>query len=385
MRAHSFLSALGVVAVAIVAFLVAHVGVRMYQLRGDYVRDRGGLVVLGGNDPSGTDWRGFVMLYVGPDRRPCPFLIDTGFAGPTVINPAVLSMSPRDHLEGWVNAIETGKMPAQPSDDAVPGLLGNAGIKYTGTETRLLSSLSGTHEVTSARGSTIIAMSPQGNPINRDVVVEYVPGTPSILTFTDMARMRICVLDMSGSKEMHIQIGMDTAPVGTAWPVQNHNMGVTAFQCRINQTKVWLVADTGFGGAIGLNSARKDVVVNGDACTNVLHATVKQIDVRAHEVCAAVGMADVTIDYEDGRTAALGKLPINLNASDIDGADGLIGLAALRRLAPLVVDVRTLFHVPQLGTCSPARDTGNWTPELIHAQFRAPSDQCDTLPVTPCS
>lgn len=383
-HARSLATALAVVVGAIVVFFVAHVGVRVYQLRPDGIQGGSSMLVMGGGDPSGTDWRAFVMMYIGPEGHKCPFLIDTGFAGPTVLNPATLEMTPRDSMREWITAIESDATDTEPPADEIPDILRKAGVTFTGTTERWLSSLSGTHKVTSSRGTTQLALTPVGSAVRRDVVVEYVPSTPSILTFTDMARMRVCVLDVASPDTVSIRIGASDAPPNTAWPTQEHLMGVTVLQCRINGERVRLVADTGFGGAVGLNAARKDIVVQGDACRTVLQATVRQVDVRANEVCAAVGMASLAIDYQDGSSAALGKVPVNLNASDIENVDGLIGLAALRRLAPLVVDVRTLAHVPQLGTRAPTSSPTNWTPELIHAQFRSSGASCTTAPVKPC-
>lgn len=383
-HARSLAAALAVVVGAVAVFLVAHVGVRMYQLRRDDVQDGASLLVMGGGDPSGTDWRAFLMMYVGPNHLQCPFLIDTGFAGPTVLNPATLAMAPHNSLSEWVTAIESDFVDTGPPTEDIPTILQKAGVKFTGTTERWLSSLSGTHKVVSSRGTTQLAMTQGGKVVNRDVVVEYVPSTPSILTFTDMARMRVCVLDVADPDTVSIRIGERDPPPETAWPVQEHLMGVTVLQCRINGVRVRLVADTGFGGAVGLNATRRDAVVQGDACNTVLQATVRQVDVRANEVCAAVGMASLEIDYQDGGTVALGKVPVNINASDIQNVDGLIGLAVLRRLAPLVVDVRTIAHVPQLGTRAPTSLHDNWTPELIHAQFRSSGASCTAAPVKPC-
>ena len=365
MRWRHIAELLGFVVVVICTVVATNTALRAYDFRRDNVRGEAELYVPGENEDSGTNWRVFTMLYVGK-QYPMPFLVDSGWAGPTVVTPQVLGLDTRNKtLQQQVHEIEETD-----GDELSGSELENQararGIDVHGHATRTIASLSGTFTIDTIRGATEIAFSPGGDTIARNVSIQPIPHTPCVLTFADLLRLRVSVLDFRAKK---LRVGLGDAPGGTAWLRQGFStgMGVATVDCRINGHELSLVVDTGFSGAVGLNKTVRDVV--SEKPESILTEVVAQKDVQDATICAQVGMGDLELLYDKAPPCQMGKVPIFLNEATIDGADGLIGLGILKLLTPLVFDVQGVFRTPRIGTGDPRGVASDWTPELLTAQF----------------
>jgi predicted aspartyl protease len=299
------------------------------------------------HSPSDTSLE--VLYRLRPSGAPMPFLCDTGFSGPTLINTAALGARDADP-DAWDAGDEATRDRMIGAEDRplarkrVRKLLSRNGIDYRYSTVRMVSALSGTR---AAHNPVCrVAFGTERGTVRRsDALVDYIPHTPCILTLDDMVSLRPCILDTAAGR----LVTQGPIPPGTATPVQRHRLtGVITFAVDVGGVTLDLIADTGYGGAVAVNESVADKVL-GSEC-DLLHATVRQVDVHSQSVCANVFLAPVAVHFRgrDDPVAVGASVPVYINESSVLGADGLIGMAVMERFAPIVVTASRWRWTPRI-------------------------------------
>ena len=307
--------------------------------------------------PDGTDSI-YVEAWLG--ERAMPVMVDTGYAGPPVLNTSSLGHEEayikENGLDAWnalslerkVRAVQRGR---SAYGSAVRRAKGAGCVSFTSGCTMRLMGISSTQERAAnlllCRRASFVApdgglcapMSSGGS--SSDVwVTNHVAATPHILTMDYLRHAAPAVLDIASGTMRFPALGWEASR--PAWKRASTRVsgGAYLLKCVVAGEEGMFTLDTGYGGTFALSASFAARARSGLSPTG---SRLEQHGVHAERVRSSVAVA------RGNRIAGArldDDLPVLCNSTDVDGADGYVGVGVLRmfEIAFAQKGVYLLYH-----------------------------------------
>ena len=337
-----------------------------------------------------------IIAHVRIGNVQVPAMIDTGFGGRFTLTydtvRAILQESEQEWnalpVEDKMKRIESTARDI--SDERIREFVqSRMNVTLLTSRVTRMTGLVATVEKTSTDGDGVVEM------LHHDTGTHVSPDDSGVdMTLTDLAGMP-CVLTMPYLRERapvtiavdgaNALINFDAEPVGMT-PIQTVSGGVCRvavdIQCGARRSRVRLIVDTGFPGAVTLNRTVVDRL--GASCSyQVSDAGVTQYDVFDQPTCSAVltGTVSILSTVRTEPSIVFDDVHMLVTEGDMKFEDGLIGMGLLQSLVIGIAPGPHPLRLQDTGTRSGVQTNNQWAATSRCVGHKQPAPTCDTTSV----
>lgn len=334
-----------------------------------------------------------IIAHVRVGNVQVPVMVDTGFGGRFTLTHdtvrAILEGSEQEWnalpVEDKMKRIESTA--SKVSDERIREFLQNRlNVTLLTPRVTRMTGLVATVEKSSTDGEGVIEMldygtgtyvSPDDSGV--DMTLTDLAGMPCVLTMPYLRERAPVTITVDGANAL---INFDAEPVGMT-PIQTVSGGVCRvavdIRCGTRRSRVRLIVDTGFPGAVTLNRTVVDRL--GASCSyQVSDAGVTQYDVFDQATCSAVltGTVSILPTVRTEPSIVFDDVHMLVTEGDMKFEDGLIGMGLLQSLVIGIAPGPRPLRFQDTGTRSGVRTNNQWAATSRCVGHKQPAPTCDT-------